>query len=482
LTVPVVHSDALVVGAGSAGSIVAAMLSSDPAYTVTVLESGPGLEDPVVAAQTADATSLPIGSDSRLVRRYRAELISRADNAVTIVRGATFGGSGAVNGGYFCRGLPADFTGYPAGWAWPQLLESYRAVETDLDFQGPQHGDAGPIPVRRVREMCDGAKRFNDAAQRAGFDWIDDLNDATLTTRSGAGAVPLNITADGVRTGPGMAYLRPALSRDNLTVLTQTRAVRVAIEAERAIAVQAIGELGPITLTADRIVLCAGAIGSAHLLMLSGVGEEAMLRDAGVAVRAALPVGAHCADHPEWLVPAEWPGTPGRPVLETVLHHENLEIRPYTSGFASMVGETEALDQPQIGVALMTPRARGRISLVSADSQVPPRIEHRYDTEPEDLAALRRGVDLVEQIVAVKGVGAEPRWSTSQHLCGSAPIGAEGDQAAVLDEQCRVRGIDGLWVIDGSALPRITSRGPHATIAMLAHRAATLLCGQDRGR
>ncbi len=482
MAVPVVHSDALVVGAGSAGSIVAAMLSSDPAYKVTVLESGPGLADPVVAAQIADAMTLPIGPTSRLVRRYRAELISGGDNAVTIVRGATFGGSGAVNGGYFCRGLPADFAGYPAGWAWPQVLESFRAVETDLDFQGPQHGDAGPIPVRRVREMCDSAKRFNDAVQRSGFGWIDDLNDATLATQSGAGAVPLNVTADGVRTGPGMAFLRPALARDNLTVLTQTRAIRVAIEADRAVAVQAIGEQGPITLTADRIVLCAGAIGSAQLLMLSGVGEEAMLRDAGVAVRAALPVGAHCADHPEWLVTAEWPGTPGRPVLETVLHHENLEIRPYTSGFASMVGETADFDQPQIGVALMTPRARGRISLVSADPQVPPRIEYRYDSEPEDLAALRRGVELVEQIVAVKGVGAEPRWSTSQHLCGSAPIGGGGDQAAVLDGQCRVRGIDGLWVIDGSALPRITSRGPHATIAMLAHRAVTLLCGQDRSR
>lgn len=482
MTAPVIHSDVLVVGAGSAGSIVAALLSADPACTVTVVETGPGLEDPIVEAQTANATQLPIGAASRLVHRYRAELISGSDKALTIVRGATFGGSGAVNGGYFCRGLPADFAGYPAGWSWPQVLESFRAVETDLDFHGPQHGDSGPIPVRRVHEMSDGSKRFNEAVQRAGLGWIDDLNDASMTTVSGAGAVPLNVTADGVRTGPGAAYLRPALSRDNLTVLTQTRAVRVAIEADRAVAVDAIGREGPITLTADRIMLCAGAIGSSHLLMLSGVGEEAMLRDAGIPVRAALPVGAHCADHPEWLVAAEWPGTPGRPVLETVLHHDDLEIRPYSTGFATMVGEATAPDPPQIGVALMTPRARGRISLVSADPQVPPRIEHRYDTEPEDLVALRRGVDLVEQIVGVKDIGAEPRWSTSQHLCGSAPIGADDDQAAVLDAQCRVRGIDGLWVIDGSALPRITSRGPHATIAMLAHRTATLLCGQGLSR
>lgn len=477
-----VHSDVLVVGAGSAGSIVAEMLSSDPSCTVTVLESGPGLDDPALAAQTADALTLPIGPASRLVRRYHAELLSRTDNALTIVRGATVGGSGAVNGGYFCRGRPADFAGFPPGWAWPQVLESFRAIETDLDFQGPQHGDAGPIPVRRSHQMCDSTKRFNDAAQRAGFGWIDDLNDATVTTQSGAGAVPLNVTADGVRTGPGMACLRPALSRDNLALLPQTRAIRVVIEGDRAVAVEAIGEQGPVTLTADRIMLCAGAIGSAHLLMLSGVGEEAMLRDVGIAVHAALPVGAHCADHPEWLVAAEWPGTPGRTVLESVLHHENLEIRPYTAGFATMVGETDTPDQPQIGVALMTPQARGRISLISADPRVAPRIEHRYDTEPDDLAALCRGVELVKQILGLRGVDTQPRWSTSQHLCGSAPIGADDDQGAVLDAQCRVRGIDGLWVIDGSALPRITSRGPHATIAMFAHRAVTLLGSQDRSR
>jgi len=482
LTVPVVHNDVLVVGAGSAGSIVAALLSSDSSCSVAVLEAGPGPADPVLAAQTADAGRLPIGADSPLVRRYRAELTCESENAVTIVRGATLGGSGAVNGGYFCRGLPEDFAGYPDGWSWPQLLDSYRAVETDLDFGGPQHGDSGPIPVRRSREMAESTMLFTEAVVRAGFGWIDDLNDATKTAGPGAGPVPLNITPDGVRTGPGAAYLVPALTRPNLAVLTGVRATRIDIDGGRAVAVQAIGEHGPIRLTADRIVLCAGAIGSAHLLMLSGVGPAAMLREAGVAVRVALPVGAHCADHPEWLLAADWPGTAGRAPLEVVLHHENLEIRPYTTGFAAMVGEGAAPDPPQIGVALMTPQARGRITLLSADLQVPPRIEHRYDTESQDLDALRRGMDLAQHLAGVKSDGAEPRWSTSQHLCGSAPIGTDTDPYAVLDAQCRVRGVDGLWVIDGSALPRITSRGPHATIAMLAHRAGLLLCGQDRSR
>lgn len=451
-------------------------LSSDPACTVTVLEAGVGLTDPALAMQVANATLLPIGPDSRLVRRYEAELTGRPDDTVTIMRGATIGGSGAVNGGYFCRGLPGDFDGWPPGWSWPDVVDSFRAIETDLDFAGAQHGDTGPILVQRTRELCGGTSRFIDSAERAGFSRIADLNDATMTSQPGVGAVPLNIIA-GERIGPGAAYLRPALDRPNLTVLTEVSAVRVDIAGDRAVAVQVVGPQGPMRLRADRIILCAGAIESAHLLNLSGVGDETMLRKVGIVVRSALPVGAHCGDHPEWLVAVDWPGTPGRSALEAVLHHEDLEIRPYSTGFAAMVGASGSAEPPQIGVALMTPRARGRLTLVSADPRVPPRIEHRYDTEPDDTAALRRGVGLVAELLSTKADAAEPRWATSQHLCGSAPMGADDDESAVVDAQCRVRGIEGLWVIDGSVLPRITSRGPHATIAMLAHRAARFLLG-----
>jgi choline dehydrogenase-like flavoprotein len=109
---------------------------------------------------------------------------------------------------------------------------------------------------------------------------------------------------------------------------------------------------------------------------------------------------------------------------------------------------------------------------VSADPLVPPRIEHRYDSEPADIAALQAGCQLAREIADPTTQVGEPAWSTSQHLCGSAPMGRAGDQNAVVDHQCRVHGIDGLWVIDGSVLPTTTSRGPHATIAMLGHRAA----------
>lgn len=439
------------------------------------MEAGPGLGDPGLLAQTANGLQLPIGAASPLVLRYRTKLTEHPAREMPIMRGATVGGSGAVNGGYFCRGLARDFDGYGLqGWAWSDVVDHFRAIETDLDFTGPAHGDSGPIPVRRTREIVGSTDAFVSAAQAAGFTWIADLNDVETVPSVGVGAVPLNIV-DGVRTGPGTGFLMPALSRPNLTLLTQTRVTRLRFSGSRAVGVEAIGPGGLMTATADRIVLCAGAIESAHLLMLSGIGNEAMLRGVGLDVLSPLPVGEACSDHPEWVLPTNWAVAAGRPVLEVVLSApEDIEIRPYTGGFVAMVGDGTPghPDWPHIGVALMRPRARGRITLVSADPLVQPRIEHRYDTEPEDTAVLQRGSDLARQFAgAATGVGA-PGWSTSQHLCGSAPMGTEHDPHAVVDHRCRVLGIDGLWVIDGSILPVITSRGPHATIVMLGHRAA----------
>lgn len=459
--------DVLVVGAGSAGSVLAARLSSDPGCHVAVIEAGTG-----VAAESAVANRLPIGAGSALVHRYSARLTDAPAREATLIRGNTVGGSGAVNGGYFCRAPAGDFDDYGiAGWAWPDVLEHFQAIETDLDFSGSAHGDHGPVPVRRCTEFVGVTAEFVDAARSLGLGWLTDLNDAGPVLPTGIGAVPQNIV-DGTRIGPGAAFLLPALARPNLRLITGARAQRLHIVSGRAVGVEVIGPQGVSTVSADRIVLCAGAIESAHLLMLSGVGDEAMLRAAGVPVVAALPVGAAFSDHPEWLVGVDWPTARDRPVLEVVASTvEGLEIRPYTAGFATMVGDEQrgADDRPQIGVALMRPRTRGRMSLVSADPAVPPLIEHHYDSEPGDVAALRRGVELVGELIGAPV--RNPAWSTSQHLCGTAPMGP------VVDERCRVRGVDGLWVVDGAVLPRVPSRGPHATITMIGHRAAEFVVG-----
>jgi predicted dehydrogenase (TIGR03970 family) len=353
------------------------------------------------------------------------------------------------------------------------VLPHFRAIENDLDFDTPVHGSDGPILVRRVSDFDGCTASFVRSATEAGFDWIGDLNGGTSVDSSpGVGAVPLNING-GTRVGPGGAYLQPAINRTNLTLLTSTRVRRVRIVNDKAVGVDCMGSDGAVDLTADRIVLCAGAISSAHLLMLSGIGPRDMLRSAGVPVVVDLPVGASFVDHPEWVLPVDWSASHGLPPLEAVLTTaDGLEIRPYTAGFGAMVSgrRDDPADRPHIGVTLMQPKSRGALTLTSADPDVPPLIDHHYDSEPDDVAALTDGADLARELASpTTDVGAVS-WSTSQHLSSTAPMGV-GD-GAVLDPQCRVRGIDRLWVVDGSVLPTITSRGPHATVVMIGHRAA----------
>lgn len=447
----------LIVGAGSAGSVLAERLSRDDECQVTVLEAGP----PAAAGVLRDAHRLPIGASSPVTARFPATLTDAPPRPVSLVRGAVVGGSGAINGGYFGRGRPADFDGWGIpGWSWTDVLPHFRAIETDHDVDGPLHGDAGPIPVRRTRDFSIGTAQFVDSVLSRGFPWIADLNGDN--TDRGIGAVPLNVV-DGRRCGPGSMMLEPALGRPNLNLYTGTRALAIRFAGHRAVGVDVLGPAGHETVRADRIILCAGAIGTAQLLMVSGCGPAGVLNRVGVPVLVDLPVGTQFTDHPEWLLPTAWPGATGRPPLEAALSIDDLEIRLYTTGFAEMVGE-EPSDPPHIGVALMRPRTRGRLTVISADPAVAPRIEHRYDAAAEDIGALLAGAELARDIAGIGGV--EANWSTTQHLCGTAPLGS------VLDPLCRVLGIDGLWVADGSIMPEITSRGPHASIAMIGHRVA----------
>jgi choline dehydrogenase len=471
-----VFDDVLIVGAGSAGCVLAEQLSSDSSCRVTIVEAGPGPADPHVMDQISDGLRLPIGDASSVVRRYRTELTESPVRGAELVRGAVIGGSGAVNGGYFCRGLQSDFKswGLP-GWSWADVLPHFLAIETDLDFRGPLHGASGAMVIRRVTEFEEGAMAFVEAARRLGYEWVDDLNGAD-GGRPGVGAVPLNIDG-GTRMGPGGAFLGPAAARPNLTVLDRTEVTGVRIVNGRAVGIECRGPDGDRVLEAGRIVLSAGAIGTAQLLMCSGIGSATALNALDITVHSDVPVGAGCSDHPEWVLPVDWPSAPGRPPLEAVLTtSDGLELRSYTNGFGAMTGGPagDPADRPHFGVTLMRPQSRGRVRLASRDPAVPPIIEHRYDSVRSDVAALEVGAELAHRLA---GTGYEVResfWSTSQHLAGTAPMGAD-DGESVLDEQCRVRGVDGLWVVDGSIMPSITSRGPHATIVMIGHRAAEFI-------
>ncbi|ANI38330.1 mycofactocin dehydrogenase MftG [Mycolicibacterium vaccae] len=460
----------LIVGAGSAGSVLAERISAVDGCHVTVVEAGPGPFDPRVGTQITDGLRLPIGSASSVVRRYRTTLTDDPRRHAEIMRGAVVGGSGAINGGYFCRALPTDVDGWGVpGWSWSDVLPHFVAIENDLDFGAPPHGSAGPITVRRVAEFDGCTASFVRACRAAGFGWIEDLNGSTPghPLPPGVGAVPLNIYG-GTRVGPGGAFLQPALQRPNLALRPDTRVRRLRFSGGRVVGADCVGPDGPATLTADRVVLCAGAIASAQLLMVSGIGPQRVLAAAGVDVEIDLPVGVDTVDHPEWVLPVNWLPTHGVPPLEAVLTTgDGLEIRPYTAGFGAMTtgDRADPADQPHLGVTLMRPRSRGRLAIVAADPDVPPVIEHHYDSEPADVELLRSGTRLAHELAGAT-VQSEASWATSQHLCGTAKMGA------VVDERCRVYGVDNLWVVDGSILPDIPSRGPHATIVMAGHRAA----------
>ncbi len=481
------RADVVVVGGGSCGSVVAARLSDDPDRSVLLLEAGPGYGPSDVPREIRDAATLPVGPGSDWVAAYPARLT--ANRAAIVVRGGVLGGSGAVNGAYFVRARPDDFTRWPRSWSYDRVLPVFREIETDADFSGPFHGASGLVPVSRTPEelLHPVSGTFVEAASSAEWEWVDDLN---APGPDGVGRVPMNVR-DGMRYGPSLAYLLPVVERSNLTVRSDTRVVRVVLSGRRAIGVEVEDGTGTRRIAAEHVVVCAGAVCSPQLLMLSGIGPAGELRRLGVEVRHDLPgVGSGSTDHPEVTIPYRLRrDVPLRaPLLETVLHTSGLELRPYTVPFGAAIPGSGVVD-PVLGVVLTRPRSRGQVVLDSAKPWSPPVLDYNYLGRREDRDTLRQGVriatglldamhDLVEPgsvDAAAGGAGPSDAWlaahlGTSLHLSGSCRMG--DDENAVVDDRCRVRGIEGLSVVDTSVFPEVPSRGPHATAVMLAHRFA----------
>ena len=504
------RADVVVVGAGGSGAVLAARLSEDPGRTVLVVESGPvpgrlssfasGLLDArlVPGAQPGHPAVLPY--DVRLT----------PDLPYTVPRGRFLGGSTTVNGGYFVRARRADFDRWSAAggaaWSYERVLPLLRALETDLDYgAGELHGAGGPVRIRRTDLRHPAAAAFRAAASELGFPEEPDKN---AQGAPGFGPVPTN-AVDGMRVNTGVGYLLGALGRPNLRVAGGSTVRRVIVERGRAtgLIVERAGRR--IHVRAGEVVLCAGAFGSPHLLHLSGIGPRTELDRLGIPVaRDAPAVGARFGDHPQ--VVMEW--MPRRPVPEPagswlggVLHLSSsdgryggdLEVLQSLVPLAGLVGGTVSVPGAPLAflVSVQSPRLTGRLRTRSADPATPPGIAYGYLESSTDRRRIREVVRATAALLttgAFREVSAglvEPgprvldddrlldRWirgrlGTSQHTCGTVPLGPAGDPRAAVDRYGRVHGVRGLRVADTSIVPTAPLRGPAATAVLIGELVA----------
>jgi choline dehydrogenase len=419
------------------------------------------------------------------------------------------GGSSALNAGSFIRGTRADFDGWAAAgndlWSYDAVLPAFCRLEADREFGDlPGHGNSGPVPVQRPQGEHPLAEAFAAAAAELGF---PDEPDKNADGPPGYGPVPLNVSG-GVRVNAAMAYLSPRRVLPELLVRGGVQVRRVVVEHGRAVGVETAEGI----VRAAEVVLSAGAVGSPHLLLLSGIGPAGQLRRAGIPVVADVPgVGADSTDHPHVYVgyrPARrLPPRTGERPLHGVLHATSagslvpgdLEVLPWLTPFSALTGGPESPHGDLvIGVGLQREDSRGRLSLTSADPSTQPRLEYGYLAEEDDRRRLREGVRLTVELLRTRAVASLvagrtglpddvlerdadlDQWirfhlTTAVHLAGTARMGPDSDPGAVVDQLLQVRGVAGLRIVDTSVMPQVTTRGPAATAVMIGERAAELM-------
>lgn len=481
----------LVVGAGSSGAAIAARSTEDPDREVVLLEAGPA--DPGFASEVLDASRIR-GAMPGHPANWSFDTRLTPDLDYTVVRGRMLGGSSAINGGYFIRARSGDHARWAeAGgsrWSHDEALPVWRALEADSDFPtAPLHGARGPMPVHRP-SAGSLTTAFLEAARARG--WRDEP-DKNGGQAPGVGPVPSNVV-DGVRVSTAAAYLTEAVRhRPGLRIESDTTVGRVIFDGDRAVGVETSrGEI-----FADEIVLAAGAIGSARILLSSGVGPAADLERLGIRVRADLPVGTAFSDHPELTL--SWHPAPGsdeaseRVAFPAALHLDSgghpdgdLEVLLAAASLGELLGFDAPSDVLPLIVGLMSPRSRGRLSLRSADPAAPPRIDYRYLTEGDDRRRLRVGAREAMALAGAMGGRVtdldDPdddeldAWmlahlGTAIHMCGTAPMGE------VVDGAGRVHGIAGLRVADTSILPIVPTRGPAASAVLVGEIIARAVRG-----
>ena len=529
--------DYIVVGAGSAGCLLAARLSEDARMSVLLVEAGPRDRNPWLHVPSGFFRTI---NNPRYDWRYEtepeAELKSRR---LAWPRGRVLGGSSAINGLIYIRGQADDFNDWAQrgnpGWSWPDVLPAFRAVEAQARGESEFHGAAGGLGVEDPDVRLELVARFVEAGRQAGLPATDDFNGAS---QEGVGRFQLT-TRRGRRSSSARAFLAAAARRPNLRILTDVTAERLGLEGRRVVRLRCRRDGKAVEFDCRReVVLAAGTIGSTQLLQLSGIGDPGHLKAAGIEPRHALPgVGRHLQDHlqsrlalrlnrrislndltrgparklaigMDYLLRrrgvlsfgaslaggfARTPLSPDRPDVQ--FHFQPLSLDSYDGGLHPFPGAT-------ISACQLRPESEGTILVTSPDPAARPEIRANYLSTERDRATMVEGFRWARRIAAAPAlaeiVAAEFRpgaevasddeildfiratGSSIYHPAGTCRMGPDPARGDVVDARLRVHGLEGLRVADCSIMPRLVSGNTNAAAIMIGERAADFIRNDER--